>query len=265
MHVDELLDLMRTLRCGHHPLSGRPVAAPSCLLTPSVQQNLDRFIADVSASAPAPLPQSPRDRPTTSDRPELPEITGLRDDLRRLGYRPQLKQLVRVFLGSRSIADPELRGLPAYRRYRGLLTRKEMTELLLPHREIIEGSQANPKRTKRDKPYAEVDFFRSTPFDKLSAAKAEEIGGEVERLGMRKATEKLPAYMARARQRLPRAFEPWSREERALLIEAMCYTNDSERLAPLFGRSAASLRDMGKKLIWNSRRESQVIGDGMTK
>jgi hypothetical protein len=71
--------------------------------------------------------------------------------------------------------------------------------------------------------------------------------------------------MARARQRLPRAFEPWSREERALLIEAMCYTNDSERLAPLFGRSAASLRDMGKKLIWNSRRESQVIGDGMTK
>ena len=81
---------------------------------------------------------------------------------------------------------------------------------------------------------------------------------EVEALGLRKPTDRLPAYMAKARTHLPRSFEPWTREERALLIEAMCYTNDSDKLASIFGRSAAAVREEGKRLIWDSQRTNKV-------
>ena len=109
-------------------------------------------------------------------------------------------------------------------------------------------------RASRDEAWRTVDFFDAGDFDKLSDSKATELYREVEQLGLRKVTENLPDYMARARTHVPRAFEPWTREEKALLIEAMCYTNDCEKLAGIFGRSKSAIRQEGKRLIWNSQQ-----------
>jgi hypothetical protein len=62
--------------------------------------------------------------------------------------------------------------------------------------------------------------------------------------------------MAVARQTYPRSFEPWVREEQALLIEAMCYTNNVEKLAAMFGRSIKSIEATGQKLIWDSQQQA---------
>ena len=157
---------------------------------------------------------------------------------------PTPQQLSRVLTGSRTVVDPDLRALPAFGRYRGLLSHRQLTTAL--------NRYESPKATAAE-PWRTETFFDDGPFDKMEAEKQQELAREVRALGLQRATERLPAYMQRARRRLPRSFEPWSKEERALLIEAMCYTNDAERLAAVFGRSASAVRQEGQRLIWESR------------
>jgi hypothetical protein len=255
MHIHEFTTLLSDLRADINPLTGEVGATGSCLRSPVIRKGLDDLLGVLSA------PASPPYRSTFAEKdapgPTATEIEELCNGLRDLGFRPTREQLAKVFLGSRSIADDRLRGLPAYRRYRGVVTRQRIREILTSYRELIEGTADKPGKTKGKEAFEQVDFFDTAGFDKLSERKAEELRMEVEQLGLRKVAERLPAYMARARQRLPRAFEPWTREEQALLIEAMCYTNDGDRLSGLFGRSVKSVRRMGEQLIRNSRSRSE--------
>ncbi len=243
MNTTDFLSLLRQLREGVNPLTGEAGTPGSCLDDPDIQEKLDllerRLVRRQSESF---LDEA--------------EITALGTDLRALGYEPTAEQLANVFIGSRRIVDPRLRGLPAYRRYRGVLTRRVIRERLRDDEHLIVGVAAStPKpRSKKERPWRALDFFTSGAFDKLTEAKATELYREVTALGLRKPTDRLPAYMAKARTHLPRSFEPWTRAERALLIEAMCYTNDSEKLASVFGRSPAAVREEGKRLIWDSQQ-----------
>ncbi|MEL7159935.1 MAG: hypothetical protein AAFN92_04195, partial [Bacteroidota bacterium] len=123
--------------------------------------------------------------------------------------------------------------------------------------EQLRNKTSSPRKTVSE-PWREVPFFREATFDKLDDDKAAELSRAVTALGLRKTTDRLPEYMARARKHLPRAFEPWTREEQALLIEAMCYTNDADKLAGIFGRSAGSLTKMGQRLIYDSQQRQEV-------
>ncbi|CAH0999047.1 hypothetical protein LEM8419_00342 [Neolewinella maritima] len=240
MTTSELLTLLDALHNATNPLTGEAVAATSCLNDTAVRSGINQLIRTL------------RDEDAVATTISEAEITTSCASLRELGYAPTVSQLAKVFIGSRSIVDPRLRGLASYRKYRGVLTRRAIAELLSLHRELIEGPK--PARSRQDKPWRTVDFFDTDGFDKLSEAKATELYREVEALGLRKVTAKLPDYMVRARTHLPRSFEPWTQEERALLIEAMCYTNDGEKLASVFGRSESAIRQEGKRLIWNSQQ-----------
>lgn len=189
------------------------------------------------------------------------EVSTLCASLRELGYGPTTTQLVKVLRGSRSIADDRLRGLPEYRRYRGVMTAAELATALRPFEQLITGNTLKAKlktTAKAAKPWRDIDFFTTEAFDKLTEGKAADLFREVQALGVRKPTDRLPAYMARARRNLPRSFEPWTRAERALLIEAMCYTNDGGKLASIFGRSDSAVREEGKRLIWDSKQKNKV-------
>ena len=251
MTRDDLICTLHSLQENLHPLTGDRLGGDSCLKQPAVRAELIRL----------------RERLTTG-REQLVcrhEIAELLRDLRDLAYRPTPLQVAKVLTGSRSIVDPRLRGVPAYQRYRGVLTQRAIVAALDPWAALFaEDVEREPSRPEIVAPtaeepesnYRDIDFFDGHSFDKLEPAKAREIADEVNALGMRKQTKRLPGYMQRARQRLPRAFEPWTREEKALLIEAMCYTNDAGRLAEIFGRSAASLRDQGQRLIYDSRTKA---------
>ncbi len=247
MKTTEFLSLLRQLRKGVNPLTGEAGAPNSCLLDPGIQEKLELLERRVAKRQPE------------SSLTEA-EIIALSSALRELGYQPTPEQLARVLIGSRSITDSRLRGLPAYRRYRGVLPRRVIHERLRECAHLLSGTAvpAAAPALKKERPWRELDFFTSGAFDKLSEEKATELYREVEVLGLRKPTDRLPAYMAKARTHLPRSFEPWTRDERALLIEAMCYTNDSDKLASLFGRSAAAVREEGKRLIWDSQRTNRV-------
>lgn len=216
----------------------------------SLQANIQQLIAELEGST-----QVHPDGGITQE-----EVDRLHRELIELDYKPSPEQMARVLTGSRSIADARLRGLAAYARYRGKLSRREVKERLSELR--LPEAEAAGKRPADDEGWKGVDFFDTGAFDKLSDDKAEELKGEVNVLGFRKATERLPEYMRKARKRLPRAFEPWTREERALLVEAMCYTNDGERLAAIFGRSEAAVKREGKRLIWKSRAEARLRAAG---
>ena len=246
MTRDELLRLLNNLHRNRHPLSGNPAGRGSCLSLPQVRRELGGMIARLAGNVP--------------DGPRYEEILDLMVDLRALGYQPDTMQMVKVLTGSRSIADPRLRGLPAYSRYRGVFPQRYLFGLI--KNMGMDGDDApaavgepEPESSQTDD-WHSVDFFVSGAFDKLSEGKARSLKQEVRDLGMRKTSDHLPAYMVKARQRLPRAFEPWTRDERALLIEAMCFTNDLGKLSEVFGRSPSSLERQGKQLIWNSRKEA---------
>ncbi|MEO0734019.1 MAG: hypothetical protein AAFZ52_14370 [Bacteroidota bacterium] len=220
----------------------------SCLSDPAVRTPLAALREQLRESAPS---------------EQIPEVllTAACADLRRLGYDPTVVQLAKVLSGSRTIVDRNLQGLPAYARYRGVYTRRELTVYLEAYRQRHPEQlrkTASASRKTVSEPWRDVPFFREATFDKLEADKAAELREAVTDLALRKTTDSLPEYMARARQNLPRAFEPWTREEKALLIEAMCYTNDAARLAPIFGRSAGSLTTMGQRLIYDSQQRQEV-------
>lgn len=197
------------------------------------------------------------------------ELESLCTVLRSLEYRPTVDQLVRILRGSRSVADLSLRALPIFGQYRHQWTKAALkrqvksivtsTDFGLQSSAANTGSQAVSQRNqKREHPWQDEPFFQEAAFNRLEASQRSDLGEQVAALGLRKVAHQLPAFMQNARTNYPRAFEPWTDAERALLIEAMCYTNQAEVIAELFGRSSNSIRSEGKRLIYVSRQQRAV-------
>lgn len=251
MTANSLLEILDALRSSVDPRTGEAFGkADSCLGDPAIRGALNRLISAVG-------------RPPEEVEVDIPDETIRKAcaGLRELGYEPCVMQLAKVFIGSRSIADHSLKGLRAYNLYRGKYTREVIhTHLMAFHRrfpDVLPEFPAVNKATVHE-PWREIDFFQTEAFDKLDEAKYDELKAAIRALGLRKADDRLPAYMATARANYPRAYEPWVRDEQALLIEAMCYTNDLKRLAPLFGRTTNSVEGMGQRLIFESREKQRV-------
>ncbi|OAV44209.1 hypothetical protein [Lewinella sp. 4G2] len=182
-------------------------------------------------------------------------------ELVALGYQPVPEQLVRVLRGSRSIADANLKAVTAYGTLRAKYSKRYIIQTIADFARRHSALFANsgviaPKPKKERSPHLDLPFFREERFDKLTDEKALELKTEIDKLGFARPTDKLPEFKRRARKNYPRAYEPWTRAEHALLIETMCYTNDAERIATLFGRTAKSITDAGLKLIYNSKQNA---------
>lgn len=259
------------------PLGRRPVADALRTLRLTLSGEVASIGRDASSSAqpsPPPGPEATSANPATVARdtvaaPTAADLRRAAAELRSLGYHPTTPQVGKLLRGGRSIADPSLRGLESYALYRGMIGKREMARAVeifaRGNPEVIQPTNADAtalptKPAKRDEPWRDVTFFAEARFDVLDEDKAAELATSVGNLGLRKVTDKLPEYMAKARVRYPRCYEPWTREERGILVEAMCYTNDADKLAPLFGRSAGSLRSAGQRLIYESRTASAKAG-----
>jgi hypothetical protein len=246
MTTDSVLEILDALRCSVDPRTGEAFRkTDSCLGDPTVRRALNRLIGSLAA-------------PSESEEIDIPDsiVNKACAGLRELGYEPCVVQLVKVFIGSRSIADRSLKGLRAYNLYRGKYTRPVIHAHLMDfHRRFpaVLAEFPTPRQPTVHEPWREIDFFQTESFDKLDEPKYDELKTAVRALGLRKQDDRLPAYMAAARSNFPRAYEPWVRDEQALLIEAMCYTNDLTRLAPLFGRTVKSIEGMGQRLIFESK------------
>lgn len=249
MTTASVLEILDALRCSVDPRTGEAFRkSDNCLGDPTVRRALHRLITTVATPAEA----EDADIPDTVIKKTC---TGLRE----LGYEPCVVQLVKVFIGSRSIADRSLKGLRAYNLYRGKYTRPVIhAHLMNFHRRFpkVLAEFPVPRKPTVHEPWREIDFFQTEVFDKLDEPKHDELKAAVRALGLRKQDDRLPAYMAAARANFPRAYEPWVRDEQALLIEAMCYTNDLIRLAPLFGRTVKSIEGMGQRLIFESKERT---------
>ncbi|MEM9260492.1 MAG: hypothetical protein AAGA62_12655 [Bacteroidota bacterium] len=247
MTSQSLLEILDALRNGIDPRTGELYnQRDTCLDDPVVHKGIMRLRKHLLA--PVSLP--------TVNIPDTEIETACRN-LRTLGYDPSVMQLAKIFIGSRSIVDRNLRGLVAYNRYRGIYTRQRIYKHLFNfHERRPDILREHPRANERtvDEPWRVIPFFDTEHFDKLDDKKAIEIHRAVLALGLRKTTETLPDYMANARSNTPRAYEPWTREEQALLIEAMCYTNDEGKLAEVFGRTANAITKMGKRLIYESQQ-----------
>ncbi|MFK8165599.1 MAG: hypothetical protein AB8H12_24335 [Lewinella sp.] len=252
MTTDSVLEILDALRCSVDPRTGESFRkADSCLGDPTVRSALNRLISTLA------VPDAPVEV-DISDAIINKACAGLRE----LGYQPCVVQLVKVFIGSRSIADRSLKGLRAYNMYRGKYTRPVIHAHLIDfHRRFPEvlSEHPAPRQATVHEPWREIDFFQTESFDKLDETKFDELKAAVRALGLRKPDDRLPAYMATARANYPRAYEPWVRDEQALLIEAMCYTNDLTKLAPLFGRTVKSIEGMGQRLIFESKKRQVKV------
>lgn len=246
MTTDSLIDLLEAIRNGVDPRTGEAFnKRESCLKDPAIGRALNRLIRTIVVE------------PDTIEI-DISDaiIKEACQELRALGYQPCVMQVAKIFIGSRSIVDRNLKALSSYNRYRGIYKRQVIHSHLMDfHRREPQVLSEFPNREAKTvhEPWKEVDFFRTEAFDKLNAPKETELRQAVAALGLRKDDKHLPEYMATARARFPRSYEPWGRAEQSLLIEAMCYTNDAGRLAAIFGRSANSIERSGQRLIWESQ------------
>ena len=248
MTTEELLSIVDALQQGVNPLTGELSAANSCLNNSAVKSALAgvRTIALQQKSASTPLL-------------DTAIVRQLIEELRRIDFPVSIEQLSKILRGSRNVVSLELRALPAYGKYRGVYSNrtvvKVITEMNAVEKWELQSSKELAKAARKAQPWRDEPFFKEEAFNHLDAALTRSFTDQIEVLGLQKSTDQLPVYMAQARTTLPRAFEPWTNAEKALLVEAMCYTNQADELANIFGRSANALRAEGKRLIYTSRQQ----------
>jgi len=107
------------------------------------------------------------------------------------------------------------------------------------------------KKQKDDK-FREIDYFRTEKFNTLTEAAINRLKARIETLGIQK-TENLSEKILKARVLYPRAYEPWSSEEKELLSKVIEYTNDLEILSVCFQRGKGSIEAFGQKIIYESK------------
>lgn len=179
-------------------------------------------------------------------------------DLRADGFSLSADQLTHILRGSRRVIDPLLRSLPVFGKYRGEYTKpqlKKYCENYLQRHAGTGDSVKISKPSRKPKPWKDEPFFKANPFDQLGEEEYARLSSDIENLGLKRSGDNVPEFITNIRKRLPRSYEPWTTEERALLLEAMCYTNDGEKLGRLFGRGTKSVTEEGKRLIYLSKQE----------
>jgi hypothetical protein len=253
MTTQDLLSIVDSLHQGVNPLTGERCKANSCLSNSAVKSALTR-VRTITL-------QQTRVSTSILDATVVSELI---DDLKRIGFAATTNQLSKIFRGSRTVVSLELRALPAYGKYKGVYSSRTLVKIITEMNESekwelqprsLSGSKDLPRAAKEKQPWQDEPFFNEEAFNHLDPALIQNFADQIESLGLRKPTEKLPLYMSQARNTLPRAFEPWTNAEKALLVEAMCYTNQAGKLAEIFGRSANALRSEGKRLIYTSRQQ----------
>ena len=122
MTRDDLICTLHSWQENLHHLTGDRLGGNCCFTEPGVRAELLRLRERLLHG-----------REQLVERTEVEEL--LRD-LRDLDYRPTPGQVARVLTGSRSIADPRLRGVPAYRRYRGVVSQRAILAVLATWTEL---------------------------------------------------------------------------------------------------------------------------------
>ncbi len=279
MFTKELHEIISRLRLGIHPVTQAPLEAEAVVFQPAVQahlSDLEQLLAKLLRAEEASL-ASEATGPTEA------EVHTLVRRLQALGKKVSPTQLSRIYRGSRSVIDPELRSMASFGRYRAIWTEKALAcrikAMLAKGTAVavgkqvadkLAGSVAAPSSVLPSSPISEVHsldtsmekaaweeetFFQEAAYDMLSDEQLASWQKQIASMALRRETEQLPAYLRAARSNYPRSFEPWQAEERALLMEVMCYTNRLDRLVEVFGRSLAALEREGKKLIYKSRQK----------
>lgn len=278
MFTKEFHEIISRLRLGIHPVTQAPLEAEAVVFQPAVQahlSDLERLLARFLQAEEASV-ASEATGPTEA------EVQTLARRLQALGKKVSPTQLARIYRGSRSVIDPELRSMAVFGIYRNLMTetalvaqmkvwlakpseapiekpseeREEVQPALAsPPVALPQVQEGSPKATKEKEAWEEETFFQEEAYDMLSDEQLAGWRKQIATMAMRRQTERLPGYLRAARNNYPRSFEPWQAEERALLMEVMCYTNRLDRLVEVFGRSLAALEREGKKLIFKSRQK----------
>lgn len=250
MNIQEMSIHLDALLANTHPTTGESFGNDSVLHDPDLRRALGAARNHLLAL-----------RQPASSLPAADEILAICHTLSQLGYQPTVPQLVKLLLGSRTVVDPTLRALPAYGSYRGWFTRRGLEQFLMPisvkHPQELQAENFLEKRPTEAE-LQDEPFFDEDPFNELSEEKIAELRQELARLGCKRLPESLPTTLQKARSSQPRAYEPWTHAERALLIEAMCYTNQAEPLSAIFGRSPRAIVLEGKRLIFLSRSQRQT-------
>jgi hypothetical protein len=248
MIVETTLNYLTALEANLHPETGIALPATSPFAKDdAVRTSLSQLRLALAAHAAA------KDRAVLSDE----ALLSICREILATGFdRLTPTQIIHICRGSKRVVNPELHALPFFGRYRHEFSRTELAECVKTF------AKAHPSALKKTEPdTAEADawkqetFFDQATFDQLDEEKFKALADEVAALGLRRSGEKLPDFIAKIRNRYARSFEPWTKAERALLLEAMCYTNRADRLAELLGRSTDAVVREGKQLIYNSRKQ----------
>ncbi|MEL6140608.1 MAG: hypothetical protein AAFU67_03225, partial [Bacteroidota bacterium] len=161
MKAQELLRIIDALQHEIHPFTGELYTDPSCVLK-------EKLVKQAFTSIRQTIMHTTKIERTQLD---TEAVLKLCKKLRSLGYEPTAPQLVKIYLGSRTVIDADLRSLPAYGSYKGFYTRKGLLALVQSvarrhPEELQENNQLSIK--SRQQPWQKEPFFEEKSFNNLS-------------------------------------------------------------------------------------------------
>lgn len=109
------------------------------------------------------------------------------------------------------------------------------------------------ERKLKDDRYKEIGYFRQEKFNRLNDEAISRLKERINDIQLQK-TDNLSESIVQARVLYPRAYEPWSDEEKELFTKAIEYTNDLEILSVCFQRGKGSLETYGQKIIFETQQ-----------
>ena len=169
-------------------------------------------------------------------------------------FRPTPNRLMGFLAGTRKFKKEELLAHALYGKYEDRYPKGQMLDFFTQYLE-----EHGPRRSssKKNAPHREINFFREERFNRLKESAINQLKEKIAALGMVRPADDLGEIEAQARQKNPRAYEPWTDAEKELLRKAMEYTNDLDLLSACFLRGKSSLESAGQRLLYTAQEEKE--------
>lgn len=165
-----------------------------------------------------------------------------------INQNPSPHRLIGLFLGTNKIKHYSLITSQLFGKYRSNYTEGQLLDFFSAYFRVHKINE-----TSTIDLYSEIDFFKKDKFNTLTENAIRQLKEKVNELGIERIYN-LSENVMNARIIHPRAYEPWSDKEKALLTKALEFTNDLDLLSICFQRGKGSIEACGLRLIYELQK-----------
>lgn len=240
MDINKRIEILETLASGFSPETGEMIGHDSVLNEREVIRALQIAIDNLKKES------DDTDSNVNIEKQDIDHVIQL---FNKEGELVTANKFLGFFLGIRKFKNDVIIRDQYYGKYHNCYKKGELFDFFTQY---LNENPLVKKESKNINTYREIDFFRKLNFCNLSDKAIEQLRQKVKALELQK-TENLSTLVKIAREKHPRAYEPWSEDEKRLLRKAMKYTNNLKLLSSCFQRGVGSIESCGQRLLYGAQ------------